>query len=339
MGEERRARRAAILFCGALLFVGGIGAASLLPGEPAAAIDNGSLGIRPSNESDFFHLSVVPGESLQATAIVSNHTALPTELVTYVVDGLTTATGTFSLKSQGKVSEGVGLWSAVSVSVITVPAGGEVSVPFTITVPPGTTAGDYSGGLMVQSKAVEGETTNSGGSPVRIDVVQRQGVRIYLTVPGIPRLGLSAGQLNWVTSGDDIVVSVAVTNTGNSTLRPTAKATFGRWMGGSTSVAFAKPESVPPGTTVTMTARIAAASWIQLGSVSAEVKSAAGIVKRETTIVLVPVLISVGAGVTVIVLALCVWRVVRFVRRARRAFAAIEQAVPGGRLGTAGRRG
>jgi hypothetical protein len=337
MAAAQQVRRVASSALGLVLLLCAVGATSVLAAQPASAIDNGSLGIRPSNESDFFHLSVLPGESVQAKAIVSNHTALPAELDTYAVDGLTTASGTFSLKSQGKVSEALGLWASVSVSTITVPSGGEVSVPFTITVPPATKAGDYSGGLMVQSKAVKGTTSTSGGSPVRIDVVQRQGVRIYLTVPGVARLGLSASQLEWAKSGDDIVVSVAVTNTGNSTLKPVGKATFEQWMGGSSSVVFAKPESVPPGTTVTMTARIAAPPFIQLGTVSAKIQSTAGVLKREATVIVVPLMVSLGAGATVIVITLCVWRVARFIRRARRAFAAVERAARVGLVGTAGR--
>ena len=310
--------------------VGSAAASSfILPLSPAAAVDNGSLGIRPSNESDFFHLTVLPGESLRASAIVSNHTSAPVELSSYVVDGLTSADGKFSLKADARHSETIGLWATADFATVTVPAETELSIPFTLSVPVGTPAGDYTGGLMVQSKPVPGTTSTANGSPVRIDVVQRQGVRIYLSVPGVVKLGLTAGELRWAASGEVIVVSLAVTNTGNSTLHPTATAQVERLWGEPTVVDFRAPEGVPPGAQVTMTARIPAAPFVQLATVTAQVESAAGELSRESTIVVVPLIISISVASGVMLVALIGWRIARFVRRARRAFAAIERTARG----------
>ncbi len=72
---------------------------ALYPAGPATAVDNGALGIRPATESDFFHISLFPGAAIDATAIVSNHTAIPATLLTYPVDAQTTPQGGFALAS------------------------------------------------------------------------------------------------------------------------------------------------------------------------------------------------------------------------------------------------
>jgi hypothetical protein len=110
-----------------------------------------ALGIRPSNESDFFHLSLYPGAALEATAIVTNHTQSPVTLLNYPVDATSTPQGAFALANQDEPRPGVGGWVQLNGASITVAANSELKVPFRISVPAGTPLGDYAGGLIIQA--------------------------------------------------------------------------------------------------------------------------------------------------------------------------------------------
>lgn len=320
-----RSARTVVVFA-ALALMAGVGIASTISALPASAVDNGSLGIRPSNESDFFHLSVVPGDSVSSTAIVSNHLDHAVVLETYVVDGLTSGSGAFALNAESAPRVGVGLWARSSAKQITVAAKSEQKVPFTLSVPKGTKPGDYAGGLIIASAPVAGATTQSNNTAVRINIIERQGARIYLTVPGKTVLGLVAHQLNWQWEGDHVSLSLALTNTGNITLHPTASIRVERWLGDSTSLRLAPPESVPPGATVTVTTRYPADAWAQIASAHAVVHSAAGTSASAVTIFALSAPLLIGAGVVLIIIGFAVWRIALFVRRARRAMAHFTKA-------------
>lgn len=292
-------------------------AGAILP-QAALAVDNGTLGIRPSNESDFFHLTVLPGDQLDATAIVTNHTAEPVTLLTYPVDGQSTPGGAFALASENAARTEIGAWAVLNGTQIVVPAESQLGIPFRIVVPIGTQPGDYAGGLIIQSPPVQGETNIQSGTPMRIDVVQRQGVRIYLNVPGKAVKALNAGGLAWTPSGRDVTITLPVTNTGNTTLFPTASVTVDRWFAAETTLKFSTPESVLPGATVNLTAKLAGVDAVRIGSARATVTSAAGTDIATTNFFNVPWLILVGVGVLLAALIFGVWRVLRFVRKARR---------------------
>lgn len=292
-----------------------------LSAQSAAAVDNGSLGIRPSNESDFFHLSILPGETIKATAIVSNHTAADVVLDTYAVDGLTTSAGAFALKAQNDQRTQVGSWTHDPATQITVAKHSQLAVPFTISVPLGTQPGDYSGGLIIQSPPLKGSTANSGGMPVRVDVVQRQGVRIYLTVAGKAIVSIAPGNLRWVKSAHSITFTIPITNTGNVTLHPTVTAGIDPLFGERRTVTFGAPESVPPGTTVMMTASYPASPLMQIAGVQATIKSAATTQHVSTTVFDVSWQILAALILLILTVSFGSWRFFRFLRKARIAIA------------------
>ena len=310
--------------------IGVVGLALLATAGPAAAIDNGGLGIRPANEPDFFHLSLYPGAATDATAIVSNHTQTPVTLLTYPVDALSSPQGTFALASETDPRAGVGAWVQMNVEQITVPANSELKVPFRLSVPAGTPPGDYAGGLIIQSPMVQGETsTLDDGTAVRLDTIQRQGVRIYLTVTGTALESLQHSELSWAQTGDTITFTLPVRNTGNTILHPTATLDVSGWVGANTQLTFDTPESLLPGATLDLHAQLTNAPLIQVGSADATITSEAGTEQVQTSLVYAPWAL---LGISLVVLAAAVygvWRAARFVRRARRAIAAqVSRAEP-----------
>ncbi|OIQ83607.1 hypothetical protein GALL_345950 [mine drainage metagenome] len=312
-----------------VLMVAAFGLALLAGTGSATAVDNGTLGIRPANEANFFHLSLYPGAATDATAIVSNHTQAPVTLLTYPVDAQNSPQGTFALASQSEPRAGVGAWVDLGVDQITVPANSDLRVPFRITVPAGTPPGDYAGGLIIQSPPVQGQTsTLAGGTAVRLDVVQRQGVRIYLNVAGTAVKSLDHGALSWQQTGDTVTFTLPVHNTGNTILHPSSTLDLSGWIGANTHLTFDAPEELLPGATLDLHAHLPHPPLIQVGDAQATLTSAAGTDHAQTRIIYAPWAL---LGLTLIVLAAALYgarRTVRFIRRARRALAQITRTEP-----------
>jgi hypothetical protein len=300
--------------------------AALLGAGTAQAVDDGTLGIRPEKESDFFHLSVYPGSALDATAIVTNHTASTVTLKTYPVDGQSSPQGTFALAAESDTGRGVGAWVELKADSVTVPAKSELKVPFRISVPVGTEPGDYAGGLIIQAPPVKGETALvDGDKAVRLDVIQRQGVRIYLKVAGEAVRSMDHGTLAWQREGDSVQFSLPVRNTGNVTLHPAAELEVKDWAGDVRKLSFNKPENVLPGDSVELHATLEGAPPVHIGTAQANLSSEAGTRRAETTIVHVSSLVIVVSLLALALAAFGTWRIIRFVRKARSAMAQITQ--------------
>ncbi|TFB81771.1 DUF916 domain-containing protein [Cryobacterium flavum] len=304
-------------------------AATLFISQPAAAIDDGTLGIRPELESDFFHIDLAPGAAIEANAIVSNHSDAPVTLLNYAVDGQSTQQGAFALAAQSDVQVAVGSWVTLDAESITIPANSDLTVPFRLSVPLTATPGDYAGGLIIQSPPIQGETTTSNGdAALRLDVIQRQGVRIYLTVAGTTTTQLSHGALSWERSGDGIAFTLPIKNTGNTILYPTAGLNLDSVIGATTELQFETPESLLPGATLDMTATLPLAAFIQLGSADAQLISDAGTEQVTTTFAYVPWWIILIMLILIATIAFGAWRTTLFVQRARRALALVAAAEP-----------
>lgn len=296
--QPRRARPVAVLF--ALL---GAATASLIAPMPAHAVDNGTLGIRPAHESTFFHLHAYPGETLTNSAIVSNHTSKPVTLLDYPVDAHSSATGTFAMAAQTDMRTTVGAWTRLAVAKITVPAGSERPLPFRLHIPAGTAPGDYAGALIIQSPTVIGKTSTHNGTAVRLNVIQRQGLRIYLHVDGTATKTLTAGTLTWTDTGDGTGFSLPVHNTGNTTLHPTATLTLASRIGANTRIRFTSPEALLPGDELTLHATLTHPATIQVGTATATVYSEAGQRTITASYVQLPwTAIKTGGGILILAL-------------------------------------
>jgi hypothetical protein len=302
-----------------------VGLATFGAAGPALAVDNGTVGIRPGNESDFFHISLAPGASIDDVAIVSNYTDAPVTLLTYPVDAGNSTEGTFAFGSETADPAGVGSWVTLEAGQITVPAQSHLKVAFRLSVPQTTPPGDYAGGFIIQSPPVEGETSTIGTTAVRLDVIQRQGVRIYVNVAGKAARALTHGALTWSKSGDAVTFTLPVHNSGNSILHPTAALDLTGWPTANAHLDFEAPESLLPGASLTLHARLAQAPLVHAGSAEATITSEAGTARTRATVVYAP-WIPFGIGILVLLAAFFgAWRAARFVRRARRALAELAR--------------
>lgn len=291
---------------------------------PAHAVDDGAIGIRPANESDFFHLSLRPGESIEATAIVSNDTTSAVTLPTYPVDAVSDPTGAFAMADEDVARVGVGAWVELELEEVVVPAGSEVPVEFRLTVPADTPPGDYAGALIIQSPPVPGETTTVDGIAVRLDVIRRQGVRIYLDVEGTALTSLASGPLDWREDGGAVTFTLGLHNTGNTVLHPDATVRLDGWIGDRAEVQFDVPEDLMPGAQVEVEAHLADAGIMRVGEANATVVSEAGREHLTTSVVYGPWLL-IGLGFLLIAAAAyATARLISFIRRARRALSTVS---------------
>ncbi|HEU4807658.1 MAG TPA: DUF916 domain-containing protein, partial [Homoserinimonas sp.] len=133
------------------------------------------------------------------------------------------------------------------------------------------------------------------------------------------------GGLTWERVDDEIVFTLPLRNTGNTTLSPTVDLELRGWPGSPASLAFDAPESILPGGTYDATATMSATPPAFIGEGIATIRSEAGVETVVTQVLYVPLAFLAIGAIVLVILAFCSWRIVRFVRRARYALAQLER--------------
>lgn len=291
----------------------------LMAASPATAANGGTLGITPADESDFFHVELLPGGMTRRTAVVINHSRTNQQIAIYPADGVTTPQGGFSVKTAEQPRAEVGAWTQLPLTTLTLPAGGQRRVTFDLTVPAGTPPGDYSGGIVVQSQPRAGQTTQlSRQTAVQLNFVERVAARIYLRVAGTARPALTLGPLSNNSTGPERTFQIAVTNTGNMRLQPHASL---RLAGSPTSqtLTFSAVDTLPPGEQALLQARWKQPPAVFWGKATALVQSEAGAAKATESVRIIPWLTAIIAVSLLLALTWALLRGMRFIRHARRA--------------------
>ena len=164
-----------------------------------------------------FTYTIKPGEQLTDGIDIANKGRAKIRLKIYAADGFTTDTGGFDILTPDKPSKGIGAWVKPAVTHVTIPAGGQVQIPFTMTVPANATPGDHLGGIVT----VLDQRDSSGSGTV---IHRRVGLRIESHVSGEVRSRLAVENLKVDYDGHNpfgtgsAVVSYTVHNTGNTAL-------------------------------------------------------------------------------------------------------------------------
>jgi hypothetical protein len=305
-------------------------AALMLAIAPTPAHAQGpSVGIRPADEREYFHVQLAPGQVSERPAIVSNFSADPVDLLIYPADATITAKGDFALAEHDTPARQVGAWIHLPVSTLHLAGHASTAVTFPITVPPDTAPGDYAGGILIQSTTPGKASTVQNGFAVQLNIVQRVGARIYLHVAGKVQPGLRVGHLTWHKDNHGITFSMPITNTGNIQLHPTEQLRLQGFNLPTQAIAMSRVENLLPGSTVTVTGQLADPPAYGYGHATATVTDDAG--QRGTAVTsisLVPVLLTLGVLGALAVLLLAAWRFTRFLRRARAALRLAQRAGP-----------
>ncbi|MDP2860481.1 MAG: DUF916 domain-containing protein [bacterium] len=159
----------------------------------------------------WFIWTVKPGETRGDEVVVQNKNNEPVELEIYSVDATANKDGAFTLFPKGEKNSAGG-WISLSKSSLLVPPQAKVSVPFTVKIPLTAGPGDHVAGIAVETKS--GEEPSSSG----VRLVQRIGVRFYLTVEGEKTENLEISDLRVVSDAGESYLSYVLANKGNTNL-------------------------------------------------------------------------------------------------------------------------
>lgn len=157
--------------------------------QPASTV---SWGVRASDQDgaarDNYRYTLDPGGTRSDTLVVTNHGQQTLDLDVYAADGYTNSTGQLDVRPRTQQPEQVGAWLVPTTTHVTLEPGASTDVPFTLTVPPAATPGDYLGAIVTSRTADPG---------TGVAVETRSGVRVGLRVTGdlAPRLAVTDARL------------------------------------------------------------------------------------------------------------------------------------------------
>ncbi|MFL6171684.1 MAG: WxL protein peptidoglycan domain-containing protein [Marmoricola sp.] len=194
-----------------------------------------------------FTYTVKSGEQLTDGIDINNTGPEKITLKVYAADGFTTGAGGFDVLTPEKKSAGIGSWVKPAVKRVSIPAGKQVQIPFTMTIPDNATPGDHAGGIVT----VLDQKDPSGSGTV---IHRRVGLRIEARVSGAVRSTLAIENLKIDYAGKNplgsghATLSYTVHNTGNTVLGGLEKATIAGGLGiGSMNVKLARLPDLLPG--------------------------------------------------------------------------------------------
>lgn len=190
---------------------------------PTAVAADGDItwSVQPAPTADggrrTFDYTTDPGTQINDTVLVTNQGTTAAEFLIYATDARNELeTGAFGLLKREEKPIDAGAWITTDIDKITLQPGTEASIPFTVLVPSDATPGDHVGGIVASVLT----TGDQDGAAVVLE--QRVGARVYLTVSGIPDVGVETSgflagftpELNPFAAGT-MSVTYDVRNTGN----------------------------------------------------------------------------------------------------------------------------
>ena len=195
-----------------------------IPTTPAAYADDQPDGdvtwmMRPSDGVGedgraWIERELEPGASVVEHLLVRNLSASPVTFQLSAADGYFTETGRFNMLTSDQDSVGAGTWIDIP-DEVEVPSGGDVIVPFTLTVPDDATPGDHAAGVASSIRS------SSNGE---VGIESRVGFRVMTRVSGelapslaVASAGAFAGSWNPFDPGR-LDADYVIENTGNTRL-------------------------------------------------------------------------------------------------------------------------
>lgn len=202
-------------------------AAGVLPG-PSHAAESGEFSLRPvrpataeARDRSYVVRTVRPGTVLTDRLEAVNLTAGPLDLTVAAVDATVGPDGTFTPGTERRAE---GAWIEVTPAQVRVPARGTAPVDLRIRVPADAAPGDHIATVVAQKAGAP-----SGGG---VQLVQRVGVRVYLTVErpegGVGARSFEFRALRWVGAPSARTFEAEVANTGALLVEPLGTLTLSR---------------------------------------------------------------------------------------------------------------
>jgi len=188
------------------------------------AINSGGLGIYPNqsewnskNEASksWFIYTLNQGEIKKSKVDIKNDSDQSVDLRIYPVDAVTTKDGSFAPQSEDAIKNGVGTWIKLPITELLLKPKEIKTVNFTITVPQDAEIGDHMGAIIIQNKKTTGTEKNTS-----VQVVNRLGARIYITIPGEKISKLEISSFDKTMENGKVVFQLTLTNQGNTRISP-----------------------------------------------------------------------------------------------------------------------
>ncbi len=198
-----------------------IGAYAAVPTAPVAEDDQVTWSVEPAQDSSevrrTFDYSIDPGNQIIDSVLITNQGETSAEFLIYATDAINDFdTGAFGLLERDEEPSDVGSWITMDREKLTIEPGQQATIPFNLVIPSDATPGDHVGGIV----AAVLTTGEQDGAAVTLE--QRVGARVYLTISGIPDVGVETTGLvssftpEWNPFAPGMLdVSYLVNNTGN----------------------------------------------------------------------------------------------------------------------------
>lgn len=200
----------------------------ILPSNCVRAVSGDGLIAYPTNadpdnslSQSWFIYDLNPGESKEDYLTVKNDSDQEQSIKIYAVDSTTNNMGGFALEEENDIRDSIGKWIIPEVDHMIIKPRQEQQVKFNISIPIEATAGEISGGIIIQKDLTEEQKNAKSGFVIST----RIGIRVYETVPGetIRRASFSGGSVEHNKQDMTYVYSITVKNEGNISLDSTVK--------------------------------------------------------------------------------------------------------------------
>ncbi|MDQ2682418.1 MAG: DUF916 domain-containing protein, partial [Chloroflexota bacterium] len=171
------------------------------------------------SESGFFELTLEPGQSATVSVQIANVGEETYRLVTYAADVYTRVNGGAESRLKDEPISGATEWIDYPTETFDLAPEQELIRDIVVTVPEGTTPGEYTTSVVIQNlDPIEG---GSEGGVGMLQII-RQAIAVAITVPGPEEPGLAIEAATYSLAPAYASVLVTVENTGNVRLAPLA---------------------------------------------------------------------------------------------------------------------
>jgi hypothetical protein len=168
--------------------------------------------------SRYYLLRLRPGAVVTQTVVLHNDNDHAIDVHIDGIDGFTSDATGASYGTPYQHPHGTGRWIVITTPEITLQAGEQRSVPFTVRVPPSTAPGQYLGGLGMYVPLTSTSTTIVSAPGQATFGITLQGERIIaveVVVPGAAKADLQVSGVTPVAAPSGLVLDVGLANTGN----------------------------------------------------------------------------------------------------------------------------
>jgi hypothetical protein len=193
-GPARALRRLALQ---GLLVVAAL-IATLAAAPPGGLGIAGAFGISPAPNGQgratpsYFQLTIAPGQSATATAVVSNLADKPATLAISRAAGVTASNSGSAYEPRSQGCSGSSCWMAGLPQRVTLPAHSSYDLDFRVTVPAGTALGQYLSGISVEPAAKP--------RPVKIGSNGKAGAQAVIVEDVTVGVAVTVGDLSAMTT-------------------------------------------------------------------------------------------------------------------------------------------